>query len=252
MTLLPLRQNYMNSQLELHYAAQLPGAASALIEPRDDYSHTTLALKQGCLVSQSLPDGRRVGVHIESLQLRVGSMDAPSSTLELKGRTKEEALAWLGSELGEGVAFLGHDLPPRVDQPFEPGGGDALEAWIALGTSVLAEAVGAFEGSPLRLWPHHFDMATLVSLDEEASEDARSINIGLSLGDGSYGEPYWYVTPWPKPSDELPPMRAGHWHTDGFVAAVLPASEHPGDDVDGEAREFLRSAVAACRMLLTA
>lgn len=252
MTLLPLPENYMDSLLELHHAAQLPAAVSGLIEAREDYSHTTLALEDGCLVSQPLPDGRRVGVHIQSLQLRVGTMAAPSSTLDLKGRTKAEGLTWLRAELGDGIALLPHDLPARADRPFEPSGGGVLEAWLTLGTSVLTEAVSAFGGSPLRLWPHHFDMATLVGLDEEASEESRSINIGLSFGDGSYGEPYWYVTPWPKPSDDLPSLSAGHWHSEGFVAAVLPASEHPGEDVDGEARAFLRSADFACRTLLGA
>lgn len=251
MTLLPIPNNYMDSLLELHHAAQLPAAASALIAAQEDYSHTTLAVEDGCLVSQPLPGARRVGIHVQTLQMRLGTMAAPSQTLELRGRSKSDGLAWLRSELGDEVSLLAHDLPPRADKAFEAGA-EVAEAWLALGTSVLTEAAGAFGGSPVRLWPHHFDMATLVSLDEEATEESRSINIGLSLGDGSYGEPYWYVTPWPKPSGELPVLASGRWHSEGFVAAVLPASEHGGDDVEGEARAFVRSAVEACRSLLHA
>ncbi|MFK8003601.1 MAG: hypothetical protein AB8H86_28825 [Polyangiales bacterium] len=252
MMMLPIPNKYMDSRLELHHAAQLPAAASALMEAQEDYSHTTLAFEDGCLVSQLLPDARRVGIHVQSLQQRLGRMADPSSTLDLHGRTKSEALSWLRSELGDEVSLLTHDLPERADKVFEPGGGEVVEAWLALGTSVLSEAACAFGGSTLRLWPHHFDMATLVDLDEEASEESRSINIGLSLGDGSYGEPYWYVTPWPKPRGELPTLSQGHWHREGFVAAVLPASEHAGDDVEGEARAFVRSATLACRGLLGA
>lgn len=247
MTLLPIPNTYMDSLLELHHAAQLPAAASALMKPKADYSHTTLAFEDGCLVSQPVSDARRVGIHIQSLQLRLGTMAAPTQTLDLPGRTKSDALTWLRSELGDEVSLLTHELPARADKAFEAGA-ESAEAWFSLGTSLLTEAASVFGGSPVRLWPHHFDMATLVSLDEESSEEARSINIGLSLGDGSYAEPYWYVTPWPTPG-ELPALSEGRWHSEGFVAAVLPASEH-GGDVEGEARAFIRSAVEACLTLL--
>jgi hypothetical protein len=81
--------------------------------------------------------------------------------------------------------------------------------------------------SPVRCWPHHFDMATLISLNGGDPEHARSVNAGLSPGDGSYDEPYFYVSPWPYPdTGKLPPLPApGYWHTQGFLAAVAPASQ---------------------------
>ena len=66
----------------------------------------------------------------------------------------------------------------------------------------------------------------LVSLDE-AGESARSIGVGLSPGDETYAQPYFYVSPWPAPKNPklpaLPP--GGHWHTKDFFAAVATADE---------------------------
>src|ERR1041384_8847530 len=53
------------------------------------------------------------------------------------------------------------------------------------------------DASPVRCWPHHFDMATLISLDEAKGEKGRSVNAGFSPGDEHYEEPYYYVSPYP-------------------------------------------------------
>ena len=71
--------------------------------------------------------------------------------------------------------------------------------------------------------------------------------------DDSYAEPYWYVGPYPYPPViDLPPLAGGgHWHTEGWVGAVLPASDYIGaTDQRPEVSAFTDSAVAACRRLL--
>ena len=56
------------------------------------------------------------------------------------------------------------------------------------------------ETSAVQLWPHHFDIATLRTLvQHEDAELAKSVNVGFSFGDGSYAQPYAYVSPWPYP-----------------------------------------------------
>ena len=106
----------------------------------------------------------------------------------------------------------------------------ALARWFEAAAEVL-EAVRAKTASlrpgpsPVRLWPHHFDIAVLVSLDEGSAESARSIGVGVSPGDASYAQPYAYVSPYPAPEaprlPALPP--GGHWHTQDFFAAVATA-----------------------------
>jgi hypothetical protein len=79
--------------------------------------------------------------------------------------------------------------------------------------------------TPVRCWPHHFDIATLLNI---GNEKLQSIGIGFSPGDNSNPEPYFYVTMWPYPDankvkfTELP---AGTWNKEGWVGASLTASE---------------------------
>ena len=98
------------------------------------------------------------------------------------------------------------------------------------------------------MWPHHFDLATLISLQGETT-----VGVGFSPGDGSYPEPYWYVSPWPYPENtpEWPLESGGRWHTQGFTAAVLTGSDAlQSADQEEAAEAFLRSAIAGSRRLL--
>jgi hypothetical protein len=107
--------------------------------------------------------------------------------------------------------------------------------------------------SPVRCWPHHFDLATLISLDEGAGEHGRSVNAGLSPGDEHYDEPYYYVTPYPRPNAAaLPPLpKLGHWHTRDFTAAIAPASQIvKAKDRKAETDDFLQAAVDSAIKIL--
>lgn len=95
--------------------------------------------------------------------------------------------------------------------------------------AVLKALAANLEGaSDVKCWPHHFDIATLITLtDTGDTETSSSIGVGLSPGDESYQEPYFYITPWPYPDlkiTRLPKLSVGHWHTEGFVAAILTGS----------------------------
>jgi hypothetical protein len=82
--------------------------------------------------------------------------------------------------------------------------------------------------------------------------------VGLSPGDSSYAEPYFYVTPWPYPeSPALPQLPAGAaWHRTGWFGAVLTGTAI-FRDVEGTlprraeiVREFLDVASRASAALL--
>ena len=81
-----------------------------------------------------------------------------------------------------------------------------LERWYAAADRLLREvrrkqSHRPGNASPVRCWPHHFDLATLIELPPGASAVSATIGVGLSPGDGSYEEPYFYVTPWPYPAN---------------------------------------------------
>ena len=79
----------------------------------------------------------------------------------------------------------------------------------------------------MRCWPHHFDIGTYVQLQAGDSETAKGIGIGMSPGDESYDQPYFYINPWPHmdPSGLPKPPAPGHWHTEGFVGAIATGEE---------------------------
>jgi hypothetical protein len=68
----------------------------------------------------------------------------------------------------------------------------------------------------------------------------------MSPGDGSYSQPYFYVSPWPYPDvSTLPPLVLGHWHTEGWVGAVLTAEEIlPKTDQRISVESFMQRAIA--------
>ena len=113
-------------------------------------------------------------------------------------------------------------------------------------------------GAEVRGWPHHFDLAALHVLDPEREPElARSVGAGFSPGDGSYEQPYFYVTPWSAPErSSLPQLSGGaHWHTAGFTSAVLPghvvAEAAEASEQERLVQEFLESSVSAAYELLS-
>ncbi len=102
----------------------------------------------------------------------------------------------------------------------------------------------------VRCWPHHFDIASLVTLSRDADGSATStVGVGLAPGGDDYDRWYWYVTPWPYPSEaHLPTIGIGAWHTEGWTGAVLEAGTLlalPGPERTGAVEGFLAEATRA-------
>ena len=94
----------------------------------------------------------------------------------------------------------------------------ALTDWFAFGTVVLAELLERNPGldpEPIRLWPEHFDVATV--LGSEA--DNHRANYGASPGDADHHEPYLYVSLWDQSISGDP------WDSTSFVGAELAYAE---------------------------
>ena len=100
-----------------------------------------------------------------------------------------------------------------------------LAALFALGDAVLRELIAdAPDAEPIRLWPEHFDIATVID----------RATYGVSPGDEHHDEPYLYVAPWD-------PVEGEPWNARGFTGAELSA---PG--LDGAvALDFFRRHRAA-------
>ena len=231
------------ARLVLHHAAQLVAAVGrGLVPPRPDDGHTSLEWLGAvrALAGQTVDGPRpwRAALRPDDLVLAVLT-DGSSRELPLGGRTRAEASRWLAREAGAAGAPTGtlrfeapYALPPTAvaDGAAFPAGPDDARAelarWLANADGLLRAAAGAWPGAaPVRVWPHHFDVGSVLPLVAGAGEEGPSIGIGLSPADEGIKEPYWYVTLWPRPTGPLPALPAGHWHTEGWTGALLTGSE---------------------------
>src|SRR5262249_18045895 len=208
-----------------------------------DDSHTALTWKAGAFHGQPIGE-RAVSLRAADLLLRVDGRE-----LALPGVTRADALAWLGAALGQSGALAAYPhLPPAhpvgggAPFPAPDAGFAELARWFGNAADVLAPIAARRETGPIRVWPHHFDIATLLDLG-----GGRSVLAGLSPGDSSYAEPYFYVTPTPYPKERTgPPLLSipgAHWHIEGWFGAVLPGSDLRDAS---HAEVFLAAAIFAC------
>jgi hypothetical protein len=247
------------ARLELHWAAQIASAAGATLLPaQKDASHTTLAWDdaEGALVSAPIEraGGLRVGIRFDDLAIVVLG-GARARALPLRGKTLDDGIAWLATTLG--VASLTrpeHELPAHpvargeAFADVDPALRLFLRRWFSTANRLFTMIASADRrASPVRCWPHHFDIATLIQLDPE-----RSVGVGLSPGDATYGEPYFYVTPWPHPPADrsLAPLARGHWHREGWTGAVLEAKDVADDPESSAIAPWLADAVSAALALV--
>jgi hypothetical protein len=257
------------ARLEAHHAVQwLARTARAFVPPRPDDSHTNLGWDDALdgFTTHALAGDVRLGLRITHLTLVLTGACARQS-FALDGRADADARRWLGEQLGVrglDARALDTKAPYEIlDHPVTrgaaygvSGSADALAdltAWFANANASLDQvrdrmSTRGLASSPVRTWPHHFDMASLTLLEGGSAEHARSVNAGFSPGDEHYQEPYFYVSLHPYPDDaKLPPLPAvGHWHTRGFTAAIAPASRIvEAKDHQTAAEAFLAAAVDA-------
>ena len=261
-----------DARLQLHHAAQIAvSAAISYIAARPDDSHTALTWSAPlrALATEPITAARQLRIALRVEDLTLHALDGNWSiarSFALPGHTVAQGHAWLGEVLAQAAVdpsrltarkhytIAAH--PVESGAPFSLGSGadfQELSRYWSNAAGVLDPVAQTTPGAgPVRTWPHHFDIATLIELP---GSTRRTVGVGQSPGDESYGEPYWYVGPYPYPPvNELPPVGGGgHWHTEGWVGAALPATEYIASADQGvQLSTFIDSAISACRKLLGA
>lgn len=261
-----------DARLQLHHAAQFGAALGISYLPKQpDDSHTNLGWNDalGALMSHEARGATgavALGVRVHDLSLVITRDGAEIAALPLHGRTNATAtdalvalLAAAGLDPARFTLARHYELPrhPVADgAPYDASQAEsfrALAAWLGNSAIELGRVARTVpQASEVRLWPHHFDIATLITVAYGASTGA-----GLAMGDGYYDEPYFYVNAHPEPdrsqlSDPL--AGGGTWHTHEWIGAVLPGSRVKGDAMTQQAqvRSYLDASLAACRALVCA
>lgn len=230
-----------------HHAVQWAAkAARENLQAKSDDSHASLAwdVERGAFMSPPLMAGSaevRVGFKLRGFALMILRNNRELDEFELGGRKDSSVAVWFDSAL----RALGLKPASEVELPYplpslpvtrgsayhvsgESDAFDELARWYDAAADLLADVAAAHAGAgPVRCWPHHFDLSTLIALNADAGENAHSIGVGLSPGDEHYAQPYLYVSPLPRlKASELSPLPSpGYWHLKGFVGAVVTAEE---------------------------
>ena len=259
------------ARLQAHIALQpLVHITRAYLEPAADDSHNSFewsqrldALVTGQVRGGSLPF--RLGLRISTLSvLLIGRGDTELGLFSLHGKTIADERNWLALRLAQGgLDWAVLDVP--LHYSIESLGFSnkssfvvteeltELSRYFANAAMVLEHVAETETGaSPVRCWPHHFDIATLQWL----KPGKQSVGVGLSPGDEEFEQPYFYVTPSPVPAGgALPALRqGGKWHRGEWIGAVLSAQEiiENGNARDQEhaVRSWLDEAAAAAKQVL--
>jgi len=263
--------------LQLHWATQfIASAGQTFAEPRDDDSHRAMIWDGDLRAFVGDPFAGvypfRVAVRPEDLTLMlIDQTGSELGTLPLAGATRAQGYEWLSLGM---ATYLGSPPPaieqPEYDMPEHAVGADArfsggleteLRALTALydgAATLLSElAESRADASSVLCWPHHFDIATLLTLERDEEGNAtKTVGVGLAPMGGGYDEWYLYVSPWPWPaSDRLPEVTgAGSWHTEGWTGVILTGEEAAalsGGARTDTVRTFLAGAIEAATSALT-
>lgn len=232
-----------DTRLQLHHAVQLLTIVGKnFIPEKDDDSHTNLEWMNewDALATNSVNIGSvsRVALRLTDMVLLVIGTDDTLARFDLKSRTKQEGFEWLKnilkerkldvSEFTQDLHFEMPEHPTGKRQSFNPNVEHLreLSAYFSNADMVLREFIADKpQASAVRCWPHHFDIATLFTFGE--GDNATYIGMGMTPGDNSYTEPYFYCNPHPAPKEgvDLPKATIGHWHTEGWKGIVLSTED---------------------------
>lgn len=190
----------------------------------------------------------------------------------LAGKTFVQAVEWLLKEIeknGLKPDKLSQDLPYTIPE-YEVARGAAfslfrpttlaeLAGYYSNAYQLLSAVKAEFQASSVICWPHHFDLAILITLNQSADPaETKTIGMGLAPGDDYYNEPYFYINTWPYVGDDQIKLEkwtsAGIWHTKDWIGAVLPASTiitwKSADQQQKEAGAFIWEGLEKFRRLL--
>ncbi|QDU70536.1 hypothetical protein [Mucisphaera calidilacus] len=260
------RDCLIGTRLQVHWALQaISAAADARLEHAEDDSHSNLGYDHALhgLAGRQLPDGSAFALRFtDAVFMRIQSDGSPGELLPLDECSLEDLLSWVNQRLpgsGPDIRLRDYDMPshPVADgSSFELSNAEALsriDAWCALGHACLTRALSERpDAGPIRLWPHHLDFGGIVLLnagDNPAMDP--SIGLGLSLGDATYSQPYFYVNPYGLESrpDTLPLLPVDGFWTEEWMGAVLLGESLFIYGVEA-ASAFLEETIRASRALL--
>ncbi|MEL6497643.1 MAG: hypothetical protein AAF937_05315 [Planctomycetota bacterium] len=253
---------FVDAWRQAHFACQaVAEAGKSWADQQDDDSHSSLVWVPD---RSKLPDQYFAGTLLSGdsdarallrpWDLKLFIVDAAGSPLDLtdaQGRSVEDLKAWVRATCEQHVGTPKQDASPAPDLPDHPLGQGASFAepnQLAMAEVIrfyanadavlqrlaeLLRADGSLAIDDPKVWPHHFDLAMLVTIEADSDGDmTKTIGVGLTPPDSLSTTGYWYISPWSRDghddATDLEDLSVGTWHSrDG----ALPMAVLSVDDV---------------------
>jgi hypothetical protein len=264
-----------NAWAQAHHAVRIAGlVGKSWASPRGDGQHAALTwysgqgLLDGLFASEPVAGDRpmRGVIRLWNLDLLfVEESGAPIDEMEVSGKTLQSVRNWMINAVSQQAGKAGRTVPENQPKP-EHGvaSGDEFGELSQMAhaelmrlygntASVLEQVSWTVDGaSPVRVWPHSFEMSTQVRLSSADEMPPKLVVMGLAPPGKLSAGGYWYVAPWrtnvKRESDSWDKLPFGSWHlSEGELPiAVLPIeevveSEDPAVQHDRVAKFFAAS-----------
>lgn len=231
----------------MHQAAQyIAAAGKSFLDQLPDDSHTNMRWdpNASALVGRPLDEAKEISLALNyasySLEFVDTHVDVLAS-LYLGGSRHDAILFWIQEQadvLGIAGDFdfdLHYELPypaMEMDMVFPEEDNNELE----LLSEILTHAQNAMQtvldpiaaAQEIRVWPHHFDLASMIITGVEGNMITSSIGLGLAVPDPMVDDFYLYTSAWKRDGislDNMPTLSMGTWKSPDWNGAVLPATE---------------------------
>ena len=234
----------------LHHATQLVGMFSNSFLPKqldDSQSNLGWSSEKNSIVSHVVSDTIAF-LDIKNWEWKlVNDKTNKQFQTEIAGKTKSEAFQWFKSnlhklgfdqdnfeyfkhfslpyhEIDNGVSFV--NLSSTIRNTLTK-----MQTNASIALHECIESLGLGTLSPVRIWPHHFDMASLIIIETDVDHNpTKTIGIGWAMPDDEIDEPYFYTNHWIKKEernyDNLPSLNScGKWHTSSWVGITIKYSD---------------------------
>lgn len=240
---LDFNKELSDALLQQHHAAQFIALAGRhLIPQKPDDSNTNLQYlpDREWLIGNEIPGGMRIALSLADLKLIIlDKQNHRRSELVLAGKSKQQVfeqlkqnLSDLGLDVSKFTNELHYTLPDHEldkNATFSTGDQKYNQENILYRHNaeiVLIEIAAKYKKSePVRIWPHHFDTGSFVSIEINADGGtSKSIGLGWAIPDSMVNEPYYYLSYWSETPvenfNELPDPETGEWIRTGWNGGV--------------------------------
>ncbi|MEL6557610.1 MAG: DUF5996 family protein [Bacteroidota bacterium] len=250
---------------QLHQAVQLVSAVPRSYlphDPSDELASLSWHEEREALESKQVA-GFVFSLSLKEMYVSILNNDQEFEALALEGKSVNQGLRWLKEHVNKfGLAEeqLHLKLPYEIgidnfdtSLKFHTETQQELSNLYAGAKAILDQVVKEnMEASAIRCWPHHFDIATLIPLQEnENGEVTSSLGVGFSPGDQVISQPYFYVNIWPDSllSDlNKHDLWAGHWNDTEWSGAVLHYQDLlKASDVTKTVQHFISTTISRFR-----